>query len=291
MPLPKLQRTNQLKATYGTVLSYGPAGAGKTSSILSLLKAGINPFVIGAEVGETCGFLSLSAHDVAFVKVEDHATIIDVLRAAKRKPGKFEYEQQEFGAVVLDSVTAWGEFPLERFMEMKQWDDLQTPASGKDPRGAYGYLAEKGRQLYKELFECPAHVYIIAREGLYGGGSEALFAAPELPGQKLPRELPGWPDATVRLRVVNGKHRMITRGEGGSPARVRQPIGVDLPQLPLQCMPDIGALIKYLCGDRAMLDVLTPPKTDAEKAEEARKAAEKAAKAKVVAQATPATKS
>jgi hypothetical protein len=275
MTLPKLQRTNELKASFGTVLGYGPAGAGKTSSILSLLNAGMNPFVIGAEIGETCGFLSLSDKNVPFVKVDDHATTIEVIRALKRKPGKCEYEGQEFGAVVLDSVTAWGEFPLDRFMELKGWEDLQTPMSGKDPRGAYGFLAEKGRQLYKELFEINAHLYIIAREGLFTGDAGEIFTAPELPGQKLPRELPGWPDATVRLRVIAGKHMMVTKGEGGSPARVRQPLG--LPQLPLRCNPDIGALIKYMCGDRSMLSVLTPPKTPAEIAAAASAAAKLAA--------------
>lgn len=254
--LPSLSRTGLLKATFGTVLSYGPAGAGKTRSIKTLMDAGMNPIIIACELGETSGLLSLQTSNIPFLQVESHAEIIDVIRAMKRKPGKVEYEQTEFGAVVLDSITQWGEFPLERFMELKGWKDLHDQAAGKDPRAAYGYLAEKGRQLYKELFELHSHLYIIAREGLFGGGDEQLFAAPELPGQKLPRELPGWPDATIRLRVINGKHSMITKGEGGSPARVRLP--ESFAALPSRCNPDIAALISYMCGDQTMLGRLTP---------------------------------
>jgi len=257
--LPSLQRTSALKASFGTVLGYGPAGAGKTRSTTTLKDHGFNPIVIVCEVGETHGLLSVQASDLPYVVVHSHAELIDVVKAMKSKPGKVEYEQLEFGAVVLDSITQWGEFPLERYMELKGWSDLHGVArqgEGKDPRSAYGYLAEKGRQLYKELFELHAHLYIIAREGLFGGGDEALFAAPELPGQKLPRELPGWPDATVRLRVISGKHRMITKGEGGSPARVRLP--ESFPDLPLRCTQDIGALIKVMCGDRSALALLEP---------------------------------
>lgn len=255
--LPKLFRTDMLQATYGTVLGYGPAGAGKTRSIKSLKDGGLNPLVVACELGETHGLLSLQAEQIPYVVVTGHNEMIDVLAELRRKPGKIEYEQSEFGCVVLDSVTQWGEFPLERYMQLKGWDDLSTPSANKDPRGAYGFLSEKGRQLYKSLFTLHGHLYIIAREGLFGGqDGEPLFAAPELPGQKLPRELPGWPDATVRLRVIAGKYRMITKGEGGSPARVRLP--TSFPDLPQRCNQDIAALIKYMCGDRSAYDLLVP---------------------------------
>jgi hypothetical protein len=257
--LPTLQRTSTQRANYGTVLSYGPAGAGKTRSIATLVTHGFNPFVIVTELGPTHGLLSLQSSDMGFVVVDSHEQTIQVIRELGRKPGKIEYEQTEFGCVVLDSITQWGEFPLERYVELKGWDDLHgftERGMGKDPRTAYGYLAEKGRQLYKELFALKAHVYVIAREGLFGGDDVGLFAAPELPGQKLPREVPGWPDATIRLRVVAGQHRMITKGEGGSPARVRLP--EDFPELPSRSNPDIGALIKFMCGDVSAYDLLVP---------------------------------
>lgn len=257
--LPKLSRTSLLKASFGTVLAYGPAGAGKTRSIKTLLAHNLNPIIIATELGQTHGLLSLAGSDIPFIPVYSQAETIDVIRALKRKPGKVEYDGTEFGAVVLDSITQWGEYPLERFMEMKGWDDLHDAADRKDPRQAYGYLAEKGRQLYKELFALHCHLYIIAREGLFGGtDAEPLFSAPELPGQKLARELPGWPDATVRLRVINGEFSMVTKGEGGSPARVR--LSESVPPLPSRCKPDIGALMKYLCADASAYPFLVPPK-------------------------------
>jgi hypothetical protein len=263
--LPDLFRTSQLKASYGTVLGYGPAGAGKTRSILTLMDHGFRPLILATELGETHGMLSLASNDIAALSIESHAMLIDVIKACKKKSGKVEYQEEEFDAVVLDSITQWGEYPLERFAQLKGWEDLHGVAQkggGKDPRQAYGFLAEKGRQLYKELFDLHAHLYIIAREGLFGGEGELQFSAPELPGQKLPRELPGWPDATVRLRVIAGKHMMVTRGEGGSPARVRTP--EDMPRLPLRCNPDIGALIKYMTGDEEVVNLLDPKKSESQ---------------------------
>ncbi len=265
--LPKLNRTNHLQASVGTVLGYGPAGAGKTRSIRTLKQEGFNPLILATELGETHGLLSLATDDIPFLEIDSHAGLIEVIRELKKKPGKIEFDGTEFDTVVLDSITQWGEFPLERFMELKGWGDLHgvsNKGDGKDPRQAYGFLAEKGRQLYKELFSLNGHLYIIAREGLFGGqDGEPLFAAPELPGQKLARELPGWPDATIRLRVIAGQHRMITKGEGGSPARVRQPEA--LSQLPLRCTPNIGALIKFMCGDASAYARLDPKEADAKK--------------------------
>lgn len=278
--LPPLSRTSQLQAAVGTVLGYGPGGAGKTFSIKKLKEHGMNPVVLTTELGITHGLLTLQSEDIPYISVQTHAEMMEVIAAMKKKPGKVEYQQTEFGAVVLDSITQWGEFPLEAFAALKGWGDLSTPAEKKDPRQAYGYLAEKGRQLYKELFGLHGHLYIIAREGLFGDGTadNPFFNAPELPGQKLPRELPGWPDATVRLRIVAGQHIMVTKGEGFTPARVRLPS--DYPALPLRCKPDIGALIKFMCGDRSMIDLLTPPLTPAEinRAKEAALAAAKAGK-------------
>ena len=155
--------------------------------------------------------------------------------------------------------------PLDRYQEIKGWDDLHGPnQTGRDPRGAYGFLAEKGRQLYKELFECHGHLYIIAREGMFEDDAGAKFYAPELPGQKLPREVPGWPDATIRLRVIAGVHTMLTKGEGGSPARFRLPESFD--PLPSRCNPDIAALIRCMMGDLSARPLLIPAKASKETA-------------------------
>ena len=257
--LPVLQRTNSLKAPVATILGYGPGGAGKTRSVQTIVDAGFNPIILRTELGKTGGLLSIATPPetpgIAFVVIESHQQMMDVIRELKKKKGTVSYGADTFDYVVLDSLTHWGNMPLDRFVEMKGWQDLQTPEGGKDPRQAYGYLAEKGNQLYKELFDLDGHLYVIAREGLFGGqDGEPLFSAPELPGQKLPREVPGWPDATVRLRVVAGQHVMITKGEGGTPARVRTPL--NFPELPLRCKPDIGALTKFMCGDRTAIDAL-----------------------------------
>lgn len=277
--LPPLQRTSQLKALVGTLLWYGPAGGGKTFGIKKLKEHLLNPLVLATELGKTRGLLTLQSEDIPFIEIDSHAMLMEVLAELKKKPGKVEYQQVEFGAVVLDSITQWGQFPLDRFMVLKNWPDLSTPQDKKDPRQAYGYLAEMGLQLYKSMFDLHAHIGVIAREGLFGDGSpeNPYFNAPELPGAKLPRELPGWPDATVRLRRVAGQRIMMTQTEGFTPARVRLP--ADYPPLPERCSPDVGALIRFLCGEREMIDLLRLPPSAAEIAKE-REAAEKAAKAR-----------
>ena len=103
--LPKLSRTDLLKASFGTVLGYGPAGAGKTRSIRTMKAAGFNPLVLATELGETHGLLSLSSDEIPFIPIYNHAELIDVIRACKSKPGKIEYDQTEFGAIILDSIT------------------------------------------------------------------------------------------------------------------------------------------------------------------------------------------
>jgi hypothetical protein len=246
-----------LKANYATILGYGPARGGKTRSVEECQKQGLRPLILATELGETCGLMSLATTPIPFLKVTSHQELIEVISELKRIPGKVTYEGQDFGMVVLDSITQWGEWPLERFVQIKGWEDLSTPSTHKDGRMAYGYLAEKGRQLYKELFSLPCHLYIIAREGMFGGdGDVAQFAAPELPGQKLPRELPGWPDATVRLRVRLGKYVMVTQGEGNTPAGIRLPSGFK--PLPRDCNNNIPALIRYMCGDESAYSLLIP---------------------------------
>jgi len=257
--MPTLQRTDQLKANFATILGYGPARGGKTRSVEAMHTAGLNPLILATELGSTSGLLSLASSPIPFLKITTHEEMMEVLAELSKKPGKVEYDQTEFGSVIIDSITQWGEYPLERYVKLKGWVDLHGIAEkGKDPRGAYGFLMEKGRQLYKQLFSLHAHLYIIAREGLFGDDETGTFNAPELPGQKLPRELPGWPDATVRLRVISGEYRMITRGEGATPAGVRLPSGFK--PLPSRCNNDIPALIRYMCGDETAHEALVPEK-------------------------------
>src|SRR5678816_2163837 len=133
--LPDLYRTSMLQAKVATGLGYGPGGAGKTFSIKKLKEHGLNPVVLATELGQTHGLLTLQSEDIPFIPITSHAEIIEVVKQMKQKPGKIEYKQTEFGSVVLDSITQWGQFPLEKFIEMKNWGDLSTPQDkGKDPR-------------------------------------------------------------------------------------------------------------------------------------------------------------
>jgi hypothetical protein len=256
--LPKLFRTDQLKATFGTVLGYGPAGGGKTFSIRTCP----NPIILSTELGETAGFLSLGDVSLPALRVTNHDTLVAVVQELNKYPGRCSYEGLDFETVVLDSGTHMGEGWLDRFMQLKGWKELWDPSfsasgSGKDPRSAYAYVAEKGRQMYKILFSVHAHLYIICREGTTTVG-DILYGGPQMPGQKLPLEMPGWPDATIRLRKKTGQYVMVTTEEDRCPARVRLP--GNFPKLPRHVKPDVGALFRFMCGDQSAFNDLALPK-------------------------------
>jgi hypothetical protein len=114
----------------------------------------------------------------------------------------------------------------------------------------------------KALFDIPAHLICLCREGLQseGEGKEQItYAVPELPGQKLNRELPGWPDATVYGKFFNGQRIFLTETEGKVIAGIRMPEGSRFPK---RMRPDLSLLIKGMKGDQAAIDASKLPEVE-----------------------------
>jgi hypothetical protein len=169
--------------------------------------------------------------------------------AANAKPGELFYKGKgPFGGLGVDSLTGIGYFLEEGAKKIKGWDMIwdSSAGGGKDPRSAYPYIAEKGRQVVRKLMSLPVPLVLTCREALQteGEGSAAIsYAVPELPGQKLPKELPGWPEASLRLRMINGKRCFVTENEGNVISRIRLREGLRLPKY---IKPDLGLIIHLL---------------------------------------------
>lgn len=279
--MPELFFTSEMPRPYPTVFIYAISGAGKTNTLRTVKH--LNPLVLATEDGQTKGMSTLGDLKLAALLIDtlDQLVAVTAELSARAKPGELFYQHHgPFGALGLDSLTGVGPMLEDAAKRIKGWDmiwDSHT-GGGKDPRTAYPYIAEKGRQVVRKLMALPVPLILTCREQLVteGEGQSAVsYAAPELPGQKLPRELPGWPEATLRLRMINGQRLLQTENEGQVVARVRLREGLRCPKL---IKPDIGALIRLLQGDdSAMKDLIPEPmkvvKTPQQLAAEQRSAA------------------
>lgn len=258
--------TDMINRPYPTVFAYAAAGVGKTNALRSV--ADRDPFVIATEDGQTKGMSTLADLHYPAVLIDNLTQLQSVTSElqAKCKPGELYYGGLgPFRLLSLDSFTGVSFMLEDGARKLKGWDMIwdSTTGGGKDPRQAYPYIAEKGRQVLRKLMALPIPLLVLCREQnvTEGEGKNAItYPAPEIAGQKLPKELPGWPEATVRLRMLNDKRIMVTENEGNAIARVRLKPGLRLPK---HCKIDFGALFDLLITsdakhiERLRLD--TPP--------------------------------
>lgn len=258
--LPALFFTDEMPRPYPTVFIYAIAGAGKTNTLRTIKH--LNPLILATEDGQTKGMSTLADLKLAAILIDNLDQLVTVTTelSAKAKPNELRYANHgPFGALGVDSLTGIGPMLEDAAKAIKGWTMIWDTAkgSGKDPRTAYPYIAERGRQVVRKLMALPVPLVLTCREQMIteGEGPNAKsYPAPELPGQKLPRELPGWPEATVRIKMLNGQRVMVTENEGDVVARVRLREGQRLPKY---CKPDIGALIRLLQGDAEAIKDLT----------------------------------
>lgn len=249
--LPSLFHTNELPRPYPCIFAYGIAGSGKTHMLRTL--APRRPLVLATEAGNSKGMGTLGDLHLPCVLINDidELTAVYMALTASAKPGEVYYDGAgPFGAVALDSMTGVGVFLEDAVKKLKGWSMIWDAkrGGGKDPRNAYPYIAERGRKIVSAFMALPVPVVITCREQLFTEGEGDMtktYAIPELPGQKLPRELPGWTEATLRLRSINGNRVFVTQNEGDVIARVRLQGNVSCPKYLRQ---DLNALIEVLQG-------------------------------------------
>jgi hypothetical protein len=256
--LPSLQTTLGLTAKFATFLVYGAARCGKTTLALTAEE----PLVLATELGDTKGLQSLRDSDVPFIPIESSEEFTLVVAELNKNREAAEYEGHRFKTIFTDSYTALGGLWMEAGTEAitgspdtMLWD--KAKGVGKDPRNVYAYFAEKGRAETKHLFDVRAHIVMLCREGLVTegeGNAQINYAVPEIPGQKLSRELPGWPDFTFRMRFVNKNRVFVTTTEDRAVAGPRLPGSLHLPAF---IKPNIALCIRVMLGDLDALRALS----------------------------------
>lgn len=169
-----LARANGLK-----ILTYGPAGAGKT---VLCGTADAKTIIISAE----SGLLSLHGTDIPVIEVSNLAEVHEAYAYLLTEEG-LQYEW-----VCLDSISEIAEVVLS--YEKK---------NNKDPRAAYGNLQEQMTDLLKAFRDLPGrNVYMSAKmERIKDESSGALIYNPAMPGAKLGQQIPFLFDEVFCLRV------------------------------------------------------------------------------------------
>jgi hypothetical protein len=260
--LPKAVKPSEVQASFATVLVYSMPRWGKTNAIRTLVRQGFKVLIVATDQGDSMGLQTISDlpdSEVCIVPVStwDEALLVFAELKKKRPSGKPEYEGFQADVMVNDSISGFGQIWMEKGLEVLGWSEVGVASPGHDPRQIYAYIPEKGRMTTKQLTNLPCHSIFLARETMLEEGegkSRFSYPAPELPGAKLPRELPGWLDAVVFGKILNGHRILMTEAEGKVVAGIRAPEGRRFAKY---IKGDYGLLIKAMMGDNAALEELT----------------------------------
>jgi phage nucleotide-binding protein len=162
------------------VLVHGPAGAGKTSLCAT---TGEPTIIISAE----SGLLSLRGVDIPVIEVKTLEQMYEAYDFVVNDP-----QGQAFKWVCLDSISEIAEVVLNHEKKV-----------AKDPRQAYGALAEKMTDLIRAFRDLPGrNVYFSCKqERTKDEQSGAMLYYPAMPGNMLKQGVGYFFDEVMALRV------------------------------------------------------------------------------------------
>lgn len=171
-------------------LVHGPAGAGKTSLCGT---TGESTVIISAE----SGLLSLRGHDIPVIEVKTLDQLYEAYDFVVNDP-----QGQDFKWICLDSISEIAEVVLNH--EKK---------AAKDPRQAYGALAEKMTDLIRAFRDLPGrNVYFSCKqERAKDEQTGAMLYFPSMPGNMLKQGVGYFFDFVFSLRVEKDDEGNPTR--------------------------------------------------------------------------------
>lgn len=175
----QLKSTKQAALDGIKCLVHGPSGAGKTTLCST---TGEPTIIISAEAG----LLSLREFDIPVIEVK---TLDQLYEAYQYVAGA---DGEQFSWVCLDSISEIAEVVLN--YEKK---------NSKDPRAAYGSLAEKMTDLIRAFRDLPGKnvLFLCKQEKVKDEQTGALLYSPSMPGNQLKNGLSYFFDEVLALRV------------------------------------------------------------------------------------------
>lgn len=185
----QLKSTKQAALDGIKCLVHGPAGAGKTTLCST---TGEPTIIISAEAG----LLSLRKFDIPVIEVK---TLEQLYEAYQYVAGP---EGNGFSWVCLDSISEIAEVVLN--YEKK---------NAKDPRQAYGALAEKMTDLVRAFRDLPGKnvLFLCKQEKVKDEQTGAMLYSPSMPGNQLKNGIEYFFDECLALRVEKDAEGNPTR--------------------------------------------------------------------------------
>jgi phage nucleotide-binding protein len=204
---------------------YGQAGAGKTTLIPTLP----NVVVLSAE----SGLLSIADADLPYIEIDSMQSLMEAYRWATSSD-----EAKQFESIAIDSISEIAEVVLNA--EKK---------TAKDPRQAYGALAEQMGDMIRSFRDIPGkNIYFSAKMEKTTDEMGRILYGPMMPGTKVGQSLPYYFDLVMALRVEKDTEGatyrvLMTESDGLWQAKAR---GF---RLDAYESPDLGNIIKKIRGE------------------------------------------
>lgn len=176
----KVQSTRDNEAfEYVNAIIYGQSGVGKTV----LCSTAPSPIILSAEDG----LLSLAGSDIAYSKITSFKDLIDAYNELRKG-------DHDFKTVCIDSLSEVAETIL-----------AERKKEERDPRRAYGDMAEEIIAAVRKFKKLPLHTFFIAKQGrIEDAFTGKQNYGPSFPGQVLQANLPYQVDLLFPMRI--GKH-------------------------------------------------------------------------------------
>lgn len=172
-----LKSTSDLSGSGVKALVYGQAGAGKTTLAATMP----NPIILSAEGG----LLSIKDANLPFLEISTMADLWEAYEWLNEGAGK------EFDSVVLDSISEIAEVVLN-----------SEKKSNKDPRAAYGAMAEQMADIIRAFRDLTGrNVLMTAKVEKVADEMGRILYAPSMPGKQTGQSLPYYFDLVLALRV------------------------------------------------------------------------------------------